>query len=114
MSRLRNIDTGALVSDRITRAVTPWQRTTGYLGRRSVSPAEGLWFDQCAAVHTFGLRALIDIVFVDGNGRIVRSFPNAGRNRIFRGGRDAVAAIELGAGATQAASLTAGDRLALE
>ena len=113
MRQLRNGTTGELLVARITRAKAPWTRAIGYLHRGSVDPGEGLWFDRCASIHTVGLRASIDVVFVDRAQTVVRVVPRAKRNRVFHGGEGAAATIELGPGVT-ANRVRIGDRLVLE
>jgi uncharacterized membrane protein (UPF0127 family) len=112
--QLRNCTTGEIVVERIARATTPWDRALGYLARRAVATSEGLWFEHCSLVHTLGMRARIDVVFVDAAGRIVRVVARARRNRVFAGGACAVAALELAAGVADRHALAIGDRLALE
>lgn len=114
MHRLVNGSTGEILAERISRATAPWERSLGYLLRRAVEPSEGLWFDRCSLVHTVGMRASIDVVFVDRDDRIVRVIARAARNRVFHGGAGAVAALELCAGFAQTRQLAVGDRLRLE
>ncbi len=113
MRRLRNCTTGEIVAQRVTSPRTPWERAVGYLRRRRVDPAEGLWFERCGAVHTLGMRAPIDVVFVDRDNTVVRIVAPALRNRVFLGGSSAAATLELAAG-TVACRIRVGDRLQLE
>ncbi len=114
MKRLRNRATGVLIAERIACPTAPWERALGYLSRRTVDPGEGLWFGRCALIHTLGMRAGIDIVFVDRDRTIVRVISRARRNRLFYGGARAAAALELAAGSAERNGLRPGDRLALE
>ena len=41
------------------------KRNKGLLGRERLSPGEGLWIIPCQAVHTFGMRFPIDLVYLD-------------------------------------------------
>jgi uncharacterized membrane protein (UPF0127 family) len=41
------------------------KRNTGLLGRECLSPGGGLWILPCQAVHTFGMRFPIDLVYLD-------------------------------------------------
>ena len=100
-SRLRNGTTGEVVAGRVSRAVTPWQRALGYLGRRTVNAREGLWFDRCSSIHTVGMRASIDVVFVDRDATVLRVVPRAPRNRFFTGGPRAAAVLELAGGVAE-------------
>lgn len=48
------------------------QRLRGLLGREFLLDRVALWISPCCAVHTFGMRRAIDVVFVDGDGRVLR------------------------------------------
>lgn len=56
---------------RIVRADCPVQRLTGYIGRRP-PPDAALHLSGTRSVHTFGVRGRLDLVWVDGDGRVVR------------------------------------------
>ncbi len=86
----------------------------GYLGRRDVDLNEGLLFEHCALIHTLGMRASIDVVFVDSEWRIVRVLSRASANRFFYGGPRAVSTLELGPGVAARYALAPGDPLRLE
>jgi hypothetical protein len=110
---LRNCTSGKLVAGRVSHARTPWARALGYLPRRAVDADEGLWFAGCASIHTFGMRASIDVVFVDREGTVVRVVARAARNRLVPGGPGAAHVLELGPGVA-AEHVRIGDRLQLE
>lgn len=40
-------------------------RSKGLLGRRALASGEGLWILPCEAIHTFGMRFPIDLVYLD-------------------------------------------------
>jgi uncharacterized protein len=48
------------------------RRLTGLLGRRSLPPGVALEIPRCRSVHTFGMRFALDLVWLDGAGRVVR------------------------------------------
>jgi uncharacterized membrane protein (UPF0127 family) len=113
MPTLRNSTTGEIVALRVSPVTAPWNRAIGYLGRRIVDVGEGLWFDRCSSIHTLGMRASIDVVFVDGDSTVVSVISRARRNRVFHGGASATAVIELGPGVAET-NVRIGDRLRLE
>jgi len=45
-------------------------RSKGLLGRSALAPGEGLWILPCEAVHTFGMRFPIDLVYLDRKLRV--------------------------------------------
>jgi hypothetical protein len=46
------------------------KRNKGLLGRKGLSPGEGLWITPCESVHTFGMQFSIDLVYLDRQLRI--------------------------------------------
>jgi uncharacterized membrane protein (UPF0127 family) len=42
-------------------------RRKGLLGRTNLAAGEGLWIVPCEAIHTFGMKFPIDLVFLDRN-----------------------------------------------
>lgn len=73
--------------------------------RRRVGRA--LWLEPCAMVHTFGMRAAIDLVFVGQRGQVLRVDPDVAPWRVHwcAGAR---AVIEMPAGASERYRVRAG------
>jgi uncharacterized protein len=42
------------------------------LGRPRLRREEGLWLTPCRSVHTFGMHYAIDLVFMDGQTRVIK------------------------------------------
>jgi uncharacterized membrane protein (UPF0127 family) len=85
-------------------------RLTGLIGR-DPRPGEGLLITPCRAVHTFGMRHPIDVVFLDASGRIVDLEPDLPPRRISRIRWMARSVLELGAGTLRSHGCAIGDRL---
>lgn len=85
-------------------------RSKGLLGRNSLPAGEGLWIVPCEAVHTFGMRFPIDLVYIDRNKRVkkVRSAVRAWR---ISGCLSAHSVIELPSGTVRATRTGPGDML---
>jgi uncharacterized membrane protein (UPF0127 family) len=45
-------------------------RRRGLLGRNGLSRGQGLWIVPCEAVHTWGMRFSIDVVYLDRGGKV--------------------------------------------
>ena len=112
--RLRNARTGAVVADAVGRAGNPISRGVGLLGRKAVAPGEGLWIGGCNAVHTLGMRATIDLVFLDRDGRVLKIETGVAPGRLAVSCRGAKTVVELGAGSRAGSDVAVGDRLSLE
>jgi len=55
----------------ITLAATPWARVRGLIGRPCPLPGTGFLLRPAASVHTCFMRYPIDVVFLDGDGRVL-------------------------------------------
>jgi uncharacterized protein len=87
------------------------ERMRGLLGHAPLDPEHGLWLEPCNAVHTFGMRFPVDVVFIDRRGivRAIHRNVTAGRMLFcFR----ARAALELRAHAVDSWGLETGDAIA--
>jgi len=108
---LRNARSGQVLAT-VGRASDPFSRGIGLLPRKAVAPDEGLWIGGCGAVHTIGMRATIDVIFLDREDRVLKIAPAVAPNRLSVSCRRAVTVVELGAGDTR--DVAVGDRLTLE
>lgn len=112
--RVTEVDRGLVLGDRVTVARTPHARLRGLLGRAALGPGEGLLLHPCNGVHTWGMRFSIDVLFLDAEGLVIRVEPSLPPGRMIPWVRRARQALELPAGAAQAAGLAAGARLRIE
>jgi uncharacterized membrane protein (UPF0127 family) len=90
-------------------ARTPWSRGRGLLGRRSLPPGEALWL-RARSVHTVGMRMRLDLVWLDGAGRPLRTDRDVrpGRVRTCLRARGGVVEVAAGRGPALAAALRPG------
>jgi uncharacterized membrane protein (UPF0127 family) len=95
---LVNATTGDVIADDVREVRNPFTRMVGLLTRSSVAPTEGIWLARCPAVHTMGMRATIDLIFLDASDCVVATSPNAPPNRPAFTCKGAKAIVELGAG----------------
>jgi|GEM_PF-370841 uncharacterized membrane protein (UPF0127 family) len=86
------------------------KRGKGLLGRNSLSPEEGLWIFPCEAVHTFGMRFPIDLVYIDRNMRVKKVRSNVRPWRL-SACLSAHSVIELATGTIGRTQTGPGDRL---
>ena len=87
------------------------ERARGLLGRATLESTEALWISPCPGVHTVGMRYPIDVIFCDGEGRIVHIVESLRPLRV-ASAKDARNTCEMRAGAARSLGLAAGDRLA--
>jgi uncharacterized membrane protein (UPF0127 family) len=68
--RVSNLTRHTVLAVRMEVARSGVKRNKGLLGRERLSLGEGLWILPCQAVHTFGMRYPIDLVYLDRKKRI--------------------------------------------
>ena len=101
---------GSLLGDAIDKADTSRSRRTGLLSRSGLAKGEGLWIVPCEAIHTFFMRFDIDVLFLDGQKRVVKVVSRLRPWRIAGAWRGR-SVVELPAGTIQATGTTPGDQL---
>src|SRR5205814_6530592 len=110
---LVNQRTGEVVVRDVEVADTRSSRRRGLLGRDCLEASSALVISPCFAVHTAFMRFAIDVVFVDGDGRVVRIVRELPPWRMAASWR-ARRVIELAAGELRTRDVRVGDRLYLE
>jgi uncharacterized membrane protein (UPF0127 family) len=103
---------GRVVCERCGVADSFASRLRGLLGRRELPRGEGLLISPSASVHTFFMRFVVDVVFLDRSLRVV------GVSRDIRpwkltGRRGARHALELPAGESEERGIRIGEQLTL-
>jgi uncharacterized membrane protein (UPF0127 family) len=111
---VRNASNGSVIASAVDRATNPLSRGIGLLMRSALGAHEGLWIDRCSAVHTMGMRATLDLFFLDKDGHVLKIANSVRPFRPFVACRDAVTVVELGAGGDTGRDVLVGDRLTIE
>jgi uncharacterized protein len=109
--RLHKAD-GTVICERCLAADSPLARMRGLLGRRELPRGEGMLLRPAASVHTAFMRFPIDVVFVDGAGRVL-DIAHSVRPWRAVACRGAKAVVELAAGECSRRDLETGDGLVL-
>ncbi|MFQ5879458.1 MAG: DUF192 domain-containing protein [Dehalococcoidia bacterium] len=109
--RVVNVTKGTVVAESVREARTFWTRVVGLLGKRGLRPSEGLMLMPSASIHTLFMRFAIDVVFVDGENRVVRTVSALRPFRVAFGGRGARAVLELPVGSILASATGRDDLL---
>jgi uncharacterized membrane protein (UPF0127 family) len=106
------VNRGSVVCERSLVAETAWARLKGLLGRAQLARGEGLLLRPSASIHTWFMRFPIDVVFLDGDLRVIATVTGLRPWRVARQ-RGARAALELASGECERRGVAAGDALAL-
>lgn len=102
-----------MVADKAEVADTSRKRRIGLLKKNSLPDGEGLWIVPCEAVHTFGMKFPIDVLFLSRKLRVLKVRKNMVRRRISACWR-AHSVLELPTGMAEKTKTEVGDQLALE
>lgn len=102
---------GAVLGDDVRVADGFWTRLRGLLGRPRLEPGEGLLIVPCRGVHMFGMRHPLDVLLLDGEHRVVATYPELRPWRVSGVHAEARSALELPPGTIERTGTRIGDRL---
>ena len=111
--QIRNATKRVQLGDAILVADDSRTRRTGLLRHSALAPGEGLWIVPCEAVHTFGMKFAIDVVFLSRKKQILKVRKNMPVRRISLCLR-AHSVLELPAGMLDETGTGPGDQLEFE
>jgi hypothetical protein len=80
--RLRALPRRGVLGREVAVAVGLRARLLGLSRLHREEAGPGLLIPRCASVHTFGMRFALDLVFLDGNGRVLEVRRQVGRGRV--------------------------------
>lgn len=92
-------------------ADTPRARRVGLLKHAALRPGEGLWIYPSQAIHTFGMRFPIDVIFLDRQKRVKRVYHRLPPFRLTRLVWKATSVLELASGTLASSRTEVGDEL---
>jgi uncharacterized protein len=110
---VRNQTRNTILAETAEIADTATKRRTGLLKHTRLDPGQGLWIVPCEAVHSFGMKFAIDVVYVDRKKK-VRKTRLAMVPRRISGCLLAHSVLELPVGVIEASGTQAGDQLSFE
>ena len=115
--RVRNATKGTVVADRAGIADTSQKRRTGLLEHTGLADGEGLWIVPCEAIHMFGMKFAIDVLFLDKKRKVLKvgaHMAASGLSRRMSASLMAHSVLELPAGMAEKTRTEVGDQLELE
>jgi uncharacterized membrane protein (UPF0127 family) len=112
--RVRNLTRGVALGEQVEVARGTVARGLGLMGRRGWPRSDGLLLERCNSVHTFFMRMPIDVVFLDGEGTVLRVASAVRPWRVGPVAWRARRALELPAGVLAESATAPGDRLSFE
>lgn len=108
--RVVNLTRHTEIGARIAVADRGPRRRKGLLGRTGLEEGEGLWIVPCEAVHTFGMRFAIDLIYLDRDRRVLKVRHRVAPSRL-SGCFRAHSILELRPGAVAASGTQPGDQM---
>ena len=111
---VRNATRGTVLANRVVVAASLARRLRGLIGTDMLRPEQGMLLTPCRRVHSFFMRYPLDLVFLNEQGRVVRTVRDFAPRRISPFVADASAVLELRAGALADTPVAPGDLLHVE
>jgi uncharacterized membrane protein (UPF0127 family) len=102
------------VGSRIGLADTSLSRLFGLLGKRSLDPGCGILIRPSSGVHTFGMTFSIDVVALDPDLRVLKTWRRLPPFRVTTISLKTHSVLELAAGQIDQCGIEPGDQLAIE
>ena len=107
-----DLDTGRHIANNLRLCSSLPSRLRGLIGRPPPEEGGGILIAPCSSVHTFLMKYPIDILFVGGDGRVLKAVHRMKPSRATLPLWRACAAVELPAGSIGKAGCFMGHRLA--
>ena len=108
---VRNRTRDATLAEDVRLADTPRSRRVGLLKHDKLELGEGLWIYPTQAIHTFGMRFPIDVVFLDRHLRVKRVYHRLAPFRLTSLVWGARSVLELASGSLVKTGTGIGDQL---
>ncbi len=112
--RVINRTRGRVIVEKGWVASSYWARMVGLLGRRRLEPGQGLLLRGEQAIHMFGMRFAIDVLYIDREGRVLAAIEALKPWRLgpyLKNSRDV---LELPVGTLAGTQTKKGDELVIE
>jgi uncharacterized membrane protein (UPF0127 family) len=106
-----NTTRGTVLGGQVRLADEALSRLRGYLFRTEPGPGEGILLSPCQAVHMFGMRFALDVVFIAEDGTVIAAHEGLQPWRWTPLYRRAMHALELPVGTIESSSTQPGDAL---
>lgn len=107
-----NLTRNCVLADQVRRAEDSASRRRGLLDINELNGNSGLWINPCEAVHTFGMRIPLDVVFLDRALRVKKIASHLKPQRIAFC-LTARSVLEIKAGIATDSGLQCGDQLSV-
>src|SRR2546426_8572357 len=111
--RIINLTKKTWLATRVNRADSFRARLVGLLGKTDLKAEEALWLAPAKGIHTIGMKFPIDVIFLNGDNRVVRAISDLAPYRLTRVYLTARSVLELRHGTIKKSQTEAGDLLGI-
>ncbi len=88
-----------------------WSRLIGLLGRTHLNIDEGMFFDRCNSIHTFGMKFSLDLIFLDKAMKVTALKRDVAPGRMTWPVMKAKSVVEVASGSLNKMNIQIGDQL---
>jgi uncharacterized membrane protein (UPF0127 family) len=106
-----NLERQSFISLGVVVANTTLARLRGLIGRARLRSDEALWVVPSRGIHTFGLMFPIDVIYLDGELRVIDIVQNLGPLRVAPIRWNCASVLQLPAGSVSGSGTEIGDQL---
>ncbi len=106
-----NITQGKLYPFQVRQAGTFFSRLIGLAGSSRSDSNFILWLTPCTRIHTFGMAYPLDVLYLDGAGKVIRTLSNVKPNTVPQKSTGTASVLELPAGTLYDQNIQEGDYL---
>jgi len=112
--RVTNTTKGTELGESIRVADGWWSRLRGLLGAPTLEAGEGMVLIPCKAVHMYGMKQSLDVVFVDRDGSVVALYPGLAPGERTKTHRKSRSVFELPPSTIEQSATALGDTIRTE
>jgi uncharacterized membrane protein (UPF0127 family) len=114
MKQYKAVLNGAVIASNVGFADNFLKRLIGLLGHKILENGEALLIKNCKQIHTFGMKFLIDVIFLSKAGEILFIQENMGINKISKYIKNGYMVLELESGTVKKYNINLNSIIELE
>jgi len=111
MAKLINQTQNCELLPQLMLADSFWSRLVGLLGKSHLNIEEGMFFDHCNSIHTFGMKFSLDLIFLDKSMKVKALKRNVVPGRMTFPVFGARSVVEIASGSLETMQIKIGDQL---
>lgn len=111
---VRNVTRGTLLAKKLLTPISLFSGAPYHLSTDGIPCDCALWISPCDAIYTVGMKESVDVVFLDGESRVVKILRNFPPNCFAESENGAVSTLELPANKLSETGTDTGDILELD